>query len=69
MKNEKQIESMKNENWEIFYSIVRKIDGADIIFKYKSGEIFHKDHFYTWKNDILLIDIRFETSKKDLFIL
>lgn len=29
--------------------MIGKIDGTDIILQYKSGEIFHREHFYIWK--------------------
>ena len=47
--NEKRSENMRNQDREGFLGAIGKVDGTDIVLKYKPGGVFHGEHFYTRK--------------------
>ncbi len=45
---------MKNSDREGFFGVVRKLDGTDIVLKFKPGEIFKGEIFFNWKKRYVL---------------
>lgn len=46
-KDKKKRESMKNNNREGFLGYVGKVDSIDIVLKYKPGDVYIREIFFT----------------------
>ena len=61
---------MKNSDWEGFFGAVGKLDGTDIVLKFKPGRIFKGEIFFNWKKRYALdLCAVYDSSKRFIYIL
>ena len=64
------MESMKNSDWERFFIAVGKLDGIDIVLKFKPGGIFKGEIFFNRKKRYALdLYAVCDSTKRFIYIL